>query len=163
MWLAKAWTAIDRLSIIWKSNLPDKIKRNFFQASVVSFKYIFLKSERSLICYSAKKLPIFLLPHIRQGLTQVQWPEGRLKWGLGEGWVWAEARTLLVCDAHRPAECNVSLMSQACPKESTMQLTHSKVAQMKAGALRLQVCHWFFFGASLWNKETQPNVKSKQG
>ena len=34
--LAKAWTAIDRLSIIWKSNLSDKIKRNFFQAVVVS-------------------------------------------------------------------------------------------------------------------------------
>ena len=28
--LAKAWTAIDRLSIIWKSDLTDKIKRSFF-------------------------------------------------------------------------------------------------------------------------------------
>ena len=34
--LTKAWTAIDRLSIIWKSNLTDKIKRNFFLAAVVS-------------------------------------------------------------------------------------------------------------------------------
>ena len=34
--LAKAWTAIDRLSIIWKSNLSDKIKCKFFQAAVVS-------------------------------------------------------------------------------------------------------------------------------
>ena len=25
------------------------------------------------------------LPHIWQDLTQSQWPEGRLKWGLGEG------------------------------------------------------------------------------
>ena len=32
----KAWTAIDRLSIIWKSNLTDKMKRSFFQAAVVS-------------------------------------------------------------------------------------------------------------------------------
>ena len=32
----KVWTAIDRLSIIWKSNLSDKIKLNFFQAVVVS-------------------------------------------------------------------------------------------------------------------------------
>ena len=32
----KAWTAIDRLSIIWKSDLTDKMKRSFFQASVVS-------------------------------------------------------------------------------------------------------------------------------
>ena len=33
----KARTATDRLSIIWKSGLSDKIKRNFFQATVVSF------------------------------------------------------------------------------------------------------------------------------
>ena len=31
--LAKAWTAIDRLSIIWKSNLSDKIKAQFFPSS----------------------------------------------------------------------------------------------------------------------------------
>ena len=30
-----AWTVIDRLSIIWKSNLTDKMKRSFFQAAVV--------------------------------------------------------------------------------------------------------------------------------
>ena len=28
--LAKAWTAINRLSIIWKSDLTDKMKRSFF-------------------------------------------------------------------------------------------------------------------------------------
>ena len=27
----KAWTAIDKLSIIWKSNLTEKMKRSFFQ------------------------------------------------------------------------------------------------------------------------------------
>ena len=31
-----AWIAIDRLSIIWKSDLTDKMKRSFFQAAVVS-------------------------------------------------------------------------------------------------------------------------------
>ena len=35
-WLPKAWTAINRLSIIWKSDLTDKMKRSFFQAAVVS-------------------------------------------------------------------------------------------------------------------------------
>ena len=30
--LTKAWTTIDRLSIIWKSDLTDKMKRSFFQA-----------------------------------------------------------------------------------------------------------------------------------
>ena len=28
--LAKAWTAINRLSVIWISDLTDKIKRSFF-------------------------------------------------------------------------------------------------------------------------------------
>ena len=36
MRLTKAWTAIKRLSIIWKSDLTDKMKRSFFQAAVVS-------------------------------------------------------------------------------------------------------------------------------
>ena len=34
-WLTKAWTAIDRLSVIWKSDLTDKMKRSFFPAAVV--------------------------------------------------------------------------------------------------------------------------------
>ena len=34
--LTKAWTDIDRVLIIWKSNLTDKMKRSFFQATVVS-------------------------------------------------------------------------------------------------------------------------------
>ena len=34
--LTKACTAINRLSIIWKSDLTDKMKRSFFQAAVTS-------------------------------------------------------------------------------------------------------------------------------
>ena len=34
--LTKARTAINRLSIIWKSDLTDKMKRSFFQAAVTS-------------------------------------------------------------------------------------------------------------------------------
>ena len=34
--LTKAWTAINRLSIIWKSDLTDKMKYSFFQAAVAS-------------------------------------------------------------------------------------------------------------------------------
>ena len=34
--LTKAWTAINRLSIICKSDLTDKMKRSFFQAAVTS-------------------------------------------------------------------------------------------------------------------------------
>ena len=34
--LMKAWTAIDKLSITWKSDLTNKMKCSFFQAAVVS-------------------------------------------------------------------------------------------------------------------------------
>ena len=34
--LAKAWSAIEKLLVMWNSDLTDKIKRSFFQASVVS-------------------------------------------------------------------------------------------------------------------------------
>ena len=34
--LTKAWTPINRQSIIWKSDLTDKMKRSFFQAAVTS-------------------------------------------------------------------------------------------------------------------------------
>ena len=34
--LTKAWTAINRRSIRWKSDLTDKMKRSFFQAAVTS-------------------------------------------------------------------------------------------------------------------------------
>ena len=34
--LAKAWTTNDSLSVIWKSDLTDKMKHSYFQAAVVS-------------------------------------------------------------------------------------------------------------------------------
>ena len=34
--LTKAWAAINKLSVIWKSDLTDKMKRSFFQAEVES-------------------------------------------------------------------------------------------------------------------------------
>ena len=34
--LTKAWTAINRLSVIWKLDLTDKMKCSFFQAAIVS-------------------------------------------------------------------------------------------------------------------------------
>ena len=34
--LAKAWTVIDTLSVIWKSDLTNKKNRSFFQVAVVS-------------------------------------------------------------------------------------------------------------------------------
>ena len=34
--LGKAWTALNGMNNIWKSNLPDQLKRNFFRATVES-------------------------------------------------------------------------------------------------------------------------------
>ena len=34
--IGKAWTALTKLTQIWKSNLPDHMKRDFFQATVAS-------------------------------------------------------------------------------------------------------------------------------
>ena len=34
--LVKGWSTIDRLSVIWKSHLSDKIRRIFFKATVLS-------------------------------------------------------------------------------------------------------------------------------
>ena len=34
--LAKAWSALNDMDIIWKSSLPDTLKRNFFRATVES-------------------------------------------------------------------------------------------------------------------------------
>ena len=34
--ITKAWTAINRLSVIWKSDLTDKMKCSFFQAVILS-------------------------------------------------------------------------------------------------------------------------------
>ena len=36
MGLAKAWIARDKVSMKWRADLSDKIKRDFFQAAVVS-------------------------------------------------------------------------------------------------------------------------------
>ena len=47
-WLAKAWIAIDRLSVIWKSDLSDKIKRSFFFWSAVVTMLLTKRVERKL-------------------------------------------------------------------------------------------------------------------
>ena len=43
-------------------------------------------------------------------------------------------------------------MSQACQKESIMQLTHPEVAQPETGSLTASSLPLFLFGASLWTK-----------
>ena len=45
--LTKAWTAINRLSIIWKSDLTDKMKRSFFQAAVTSILLHYMDANKT--------------------------------------------------------------------------------------------------------------------
>ena len=54
-WLAKSWTAIDRLSVIWKSDLTHEMKRSFFQAAVVSI-LLYGCTTRTLTKRMEKKL-----------------------------------------------------------------------------------------------------------
>ena len=53
--IANMWTAIDRLSIIWKPGLSDKIKRDSFQAVTVSL-VIYGCTIRTLTKCMGKKL-----------------------------------------------------------------------------------------------------------
>ena len=53
--LAKAWTAIYRLSIMWKSDLSDKITQDFFQVAVVSI-LLYGCTTRTLTKHIEKKL-----------------------------------------------------------------------------------------------------------
>ena len=53
--LTKAWTTIDNLSIIWKSDLTDKMKRSFFQAAVLSI-LLYVCTTWTLTKRSEKKL-----------------------------------------------------------------------------------------------------------
>ena len=53
--LAKPWTAIDKLSVIWKSGLTDKMKRSFFPAAIVSI-LLYGCTTRTLTKRMKKKL-----------------------------------------------------------------------------------------------------------
>ena len=77
--LAKPWTAIDSLSVIWKSNLIDKIKRSFFQGGVVSVLLygcttwtLRKRIEKKLDSKYTKMLPAILNKSWRQHPTKQQ-------------------------------------------------------------------------------------------
>ena len=56
MRLAKAWTAINRLSVIWKSNLANEIKRGFFFQAAVMLILLYGCTTWTLTKYIEKKL-----------------------------------------------------------------------------------------------------------
>ena len=77
--LAKAWTTNDRLSVIWKSDLTDKIKRSFFQAAVVSILLyrcstwtLTKRMEKKLDGNYTRMLRVILNKSWRQHLTKRQ-------------------------------------------------------------------------------------------
>ena len=79
--LEKAWTAINRLSIIWKSDLTDKIKYSFFQAAVVSILFYGCTTltltkcmEKKLDIYTSGDASLFFLLVPPPDLCQLQFP-----------------------------------------------------------------------------------------
>ena len=77
--LTKAWTAINRLSIIWKSDLTDKMKRSFFQAAVTSILLygcttwtLTKRLEKKLDCNYTRMLRAILNKSWRQHPTRHQ-------------------------------------------------------------------------------------------
>ena len=76
---AKAWTARDRPSVIWKLDLTDKIKRSFFQATVVSIllygctTWTLTKRTEKKLDYNYTRMLRAILNNIwRQHLTKQQ-------------------------------------------------------------------------------------------
>ena len=79
MRLAMAWAAIDRLLVIWKSDLTDKIKCSFFQAVVVSILLYGFTTwtltkcmEKKLDCNYTRMLQAILKKSKRQRPTKQQ-------------------------------------------------------------------------------------------
>ena len=77
--LTKAWTAINRLSIIWKSDLTDKMKRSFFRAAVISILLyrcttwtLTKRLEKKLDCNYTRMLRAILNKSWRQHPTRYQ-------------------------------------------------------------------------------------------
>ena len=94
-WLAKAWTAINRLSVIWKSDLTDKMKRSFFQTAVVSIllygctTWMLTKQlEKRLDGNYTRMLRAILHRSWRQHPTKQQ------LYGVTENWLKSQNRTL---------------------------------------------------------------------
>ena len=69
--LTKEWSAINRLSIIWKSDQTDKMKRSFFQAAVVSI-LLYGFTTWTLTKRLKKKTRRQLLKNTSSNLEQVQ-------------------------------------------------------------------------------------------
>ena len=67
--LAKVRTAIHRLSVIWKSDLTDKMKRSFFQAAIVSI-LLYGCTSGTLTKRMKKKLEINYTRMLQPILTQ---------------------------------------------------------------------------------------------
>ena len=67
--LTKAWTAIDKLSVIWKSDQTDKMKRRFFQAAVVSILLYLSIIYLLFVCLFIKLL--FVSPQIHKSVVDI--------------------------------------------------------------------------------------------
>ena len=58
-WLVKAWTTTDCLSFLWKLDISDKLKYNFFQVAVVSILLYWCATVTLTNCMEKKNLTAF--------------------------------------------------------------------------------------------------------
>ena len=104
--LAKAWTAINRLSIIWKSDLTDKMKCSFFQAAVTSILLygcttwtLTKRLEKKLNCNYTRMLHAILKKSWRQHPTRHQLPpimkRIQVRWTRHAGHCWRSRDKLI--------------------------------------------------------------------
>ena len=79
-WLAKTWIVINKLSVIWKSELLDKIKRIFFQAAVVSMMLCGCTTWTLAICMERKLYGY--CTRIRRAILKKSWRQYPKKYQL---------------------------------------------------------------------------------
>ena len=86
--LTKAWTAINRLSIIWRSDLTDKMKHSFFQAAVASILLYGCNLEDTLEKWYAIKFCFKLGKNATEtyGMLQTAFGASCMNWASVFGW-----------------------------------------------------------------------------
>ena len=120
--LAKAWNAIDCLSILWKSDLFDELKRDFFQAVAVSVllygcsSWTLKNTEKKSTLKLLAPGSLGWLPCPETGHTwpdPYRWYHGRPKWDPSH---WSSLLIKGICrTSHKTDECGTSSFFKVGP------------------------------------------------
>ena len=126
----KAWTAIDKLSIIWKSDVSDKIKRYVFQAVVVSVLLnvwtiwmLTKRIEKKLDCNSTRILQIILKPIPQETTASYLLSLKPSKTNQIRGHCWKARMNSKVMFFYGPLHMNVSVLADQQERTNNFVLT----------------------------------------